>query len=117
MEKKLYIGNLAWTTTTESLKAAFSKAGEVVDAIVMTENMSGRSRGFGFVTMATDEATDAAIAMFNEQELEGRNLVVNRARPKTENPSGGPRRDFGGRGGNDRGGDRGGNDRGFRRDY
>jgi cold-inducible RNA-binding protein len=115
MEKKLYIGNLAWTTTTDSLKAAFSKAGEVVDAIVMTEKMSGRSRGFGFVTMATDEATDAAIAMFNEQDLEGRNLVVNRARPKTDTPMGGPRRDFGGRG-NDRGGDRGG-DRGFRRDY
>ena len=114
-EKKLYVGNLAWTTTTDSLKAAFSKAGEVVDAIVMTENMSGRSRGFGFVTMATDEATDAAIAMFNEQDLDGRNLVVNRARPKTENPTGGPRRDCGGRG-NDRGGDRGG-DRGFRRDY
>jgi cold-inducible RNA-binding protein len=115
MEKKLYIGNLAWTTTTDSLKAAFSKAGEVVDAIVMTEKMSGRSRGFGFVTMATDEATDAAIAMWNEQDLEGRNLVVNRARPKTDTPMGAPRRDFGGRG-NDRGGDRGG-DRGFRRDY
>ena len=109
MEKKLYIGNLAWTTTTESLKAAFSKAGEVVDAIVMTEKMSGRSRGFGFVTMATDEATDAAIEMFNEKDLDGRTLVVNRARPKTDNPA--PRRDFGGRG-NDRGGDRG-----FRRDY
>lgn len=105
MERKLYIGNLAWATTTDSLKAAFAKAGEVVDAIVMTEKMSGRSRGFGFVTMATDEGVEAAIAMWNDKELDGRNLVVNVARPKTDNPA--PRRDFGSRG----------NDRGFRRDY
>ena len=103
MERKLYIGNLAWSTTTESLKAAFSKAGEVVDAIVMTEKMSGRSRGFGFVTMATDEATDAAIAMWNDKELDGRNIIVNRARPKTENPTGERRGGFG--------------NRGFRQDY
>ncbi len=109
MERKLYVGNLAWTTTTDSLKAAFAKAGEVVDAIVMTEKMSGRSRGFGFVTMATDEGVQAAIDMWNDKELDGRNLAVNVARPKTDNPA--PRRDFGGRG-NDRGGDRG-----FRRDY
>jgi len=106
MAKKLYVGNLAWATTSDSLKAAFEQAGPVDSATVMTDKMSGRSRGFGFVEVP-DDAAEAAIAMWNGKDLDGREIVVNEARPMTDRP---PRRDF------DRGGDRGGNDRGgFRR--
>lgn len=96
MAKKLYVGNLAWATTSDSLKNAFSQAGEVVSATVMTEKTTGRSRGFGFVEIA-DEAAEAAISMWNGKDLDGRELVVNEARPMTERPAGdrGPRRDFG----------------------
>ena len=102
MAIKLYVGNLAWSTTSDGLRDAFSQAGEVVSATVMVEKTTGRSRGFGFVEMA-DEASQAAIDMWNDKELDGRVLRVNEARPMTDNP---PRRDFN-RGG-DRGGDRGG---------
>ncbi|MBU3668408.1 MAG: RNA-binding protein [Candidatus Taylorbacteria bacterium] len=101
MAKKLYVGNLAWATTSDSLKAAFEQAGPVESATVMTDKMSGRSRGFGFVEVP-DDAADAAINMWNGKDLDGRAIVVNEARPMTDRP---PRRDF------DRGGDRG----GFRR--
>jgi RNA recognition motif-containing protein len=100
MAKKLYVGNLAWATTSDSLKAAFQQAGEVISATVMTEKTTGRSRGFGFVEVP-DEIADAAINMWNGKDLDGRQLVVNEARPMTERPAGGmggdrgPRRDFG----------------------
>jgi cold-inducible RNA-binding protein len=106
MAKKLYVGNLAWATTSDSLKDAFSSAGEVISATVMTEKTTGRSRGFGFVEVS-DETADAVINAFNGKDLDGRAIVVNEARPMTDRP---PRRDF------DRGGDRGG-DRGPRRSY
>ncbi len=95
----------------------FEEAGEVTDAIVLTDKFTGRSKGFGFVTFATDEEAQAAVEAFNEKEIEGRNLVVNVARPKTDRP----RRDFGGdrRGGNRNGGfnNRGGGYNDRRRDY
>lgn len=84
MSKKLYVGNLSYSTTTDSLKAAFQKAGNVEDAIVMTDRMTGRSRGFGFVTMSDDDA-QKAIDMYNEKDLDGRAVKVNEAKPMDPN--------------------------------
>jgi len=100
MEKKLYVGGLSYDTTETSLKDAFSQAGEVVSAAVITDKMSGRSRGFGFVEMATEEGAQKAIDMWNGKELDGRTLIVNEAKPREDRP----RRT----GGFDRGGSRGG---------
>lgn len=100
MEKKLYIGGLSYDTTEAGLKEAFSQAGEVVSAAVITDKMSGRSRGFGFVEMSTEEDAQKAIDMWNGKELDGRTLVVNEAKPMADRP----RRT----GGFDRGGSRGG---------
>jgi len=84
MGNKLFVGSLAWATTTDELRAAFEQAGTVVDAIVITDRMSGRSKGFGFVEMSSPEEAQAAIEMWNEKELNGRNIIVNEARPKEE---------------------------------
>ncbi|HZS42982.1 MAG TPA: RNA-binding protein [Candidatus Paceibacterota bacterium] len=91
MAKKLYVGNLSWTTTADSLKDAFSKAGSVVSANIITDKMTGRSRGFGFVEMEDADA-EGAISMYNGKDLDGRTLTVNEARPMTDRP----RREFGG---------------------
>jgi RNA recognition motif-containing protein len=100
MEKKLYVGGLPYTTTEESLKAAFAQAGTVESASVIMDRATGRSKGFGFVEMATPEEAQAAIQMWDGKDLEGRTIRVNIARPKTE----GPRRDGGfNRGGGGRG--------------
>jgi len=80
MAKKLYIGNLSYSTTDDSLRDAFAQAGTVVSATVINDKITGRSRGFGFVEMEDADA-DAAINMWNEKELDGRKLVVNEARP------------------------------------
>ncbi|MDO8564906.1 MAG: RNA-binding protein [bacterium] len=98
MATKLYVGNLAYTTTSDGLRDAFAQAGTVVSASVLSDKMSGRSRGFGFVEMEEADAAKA-IEMWNGKELEGRSLRVNEARPMTERP---PRRFD--RGGGDRGG-------------
>ncbi|HUD04323.1 MAG TPA: RNA-binding protein [Candidatus Paceibacterota bacterium] len=90
MAKKLYVGNLSYGTTSESLNAAFAKAGAVVEATVLTDRMTGRSRGFGFVTMEDADAQNA-IAMFDGKDLDGRAIKVNEAQPKEDRP---PRRDF-----------------------
>ena len=82
--KRLYIGNLSYTTTDDSLRQAFSQAGAVTSASVLVDKMSGRSRGFGFVEMPNDEEAEKAIAMWNGKELDGRTLVVNEARPREE---------------------------------
>lgn len=78
---KLYIGNLSYSTTDDSLRDAFSKAGSVQSAAVLTDKMTGRSRGFGFVEFASDEEGQKAIEMFDGQDLDGRNIKVNEARP------------------------------------
>ena len=111
MGKKLYVGSLSYDTTDESLKEAFSRAGTVESANVITDKMSGRSRGFGFVEMATDEEAQKAIEMLNGVEVDGRKVTVNEARPMTDRP---PRPAGGGfnRGGGG-GFNRGGGGRGF----
>ncbi|MEK7107320.1 MAG: RNA-binding protein [Patescibacteria group bacterium] len=109
MAKKLYVGGLPYSTTDAELKDAFSQAGSVVSAVVIIDKMSGRSKGFGFVEMSSDEEAQKAIEAFNGKDFGGRTLTVNEARPMEERP----KRDFRGGGGNDRGG-YGGGDRGGR---
>ena len=87
MATKLYVGGLSFSTTSDSLREHFAPFGEVVSATVVTERDSSRSRGFGFVEMASKEEADAAIAALDQQPFEGRNLTVNVARSKTERPS------------------------------
>lgn len=102
MSKKLYVGNLPYTTTDADLKTLFSQHGAVESASVLMDKMSGRSRGFGFVEMTNDEEALKAVETLNGQEFEGRKLVVNEARPLADRP---PRRSFGGgAGGGSRGG-------------
>ncbi len=104
MAKKLYVGNLSYSTHEEDLREAFSKIGEVVSATLIVDQTNGRSKGFGFVEMASDEDAEKAIASMNGQSFMGRTITVNEARPKTEGRSGfgggGGRGDRGGRGGN-----------------
>lgn len=88
MAKKLYVGGLSYSTTEASLRQAFEKAGAVTSASIIIDKMSGRSKGFGFVEMESDEAAQAAINMFHGQEFEGRTLTVNEARPKEDRPQG-----------------------------
>jgi len=89
MSKKLYVGGLSYDTTEDSLQAAFSEAGTVESARVITDRMSGRSKGFGFVEMSSDEEAKKAIELWNGKEFEGRTLTVNEARPMEERPRGG----------------------------
>jgi RNA recognition motif-containing protein len=110
MGRRLYVGNLPYKATDEDLQALFGKAGTVESARVMRDMATGRARGFAFVEMATDEEAQKAIADFHQFEMDGRALVVNEARPKTE----GGGRSFGG-GGFRRGGDDGGDFSGGRR--
>ena len=106
MAKKLYVGGLPYATTDTELKDAFSKAGAVTSATIIMDKMTGRSKGFGFVEMSSDEEATAAIEMMNGKDFGGRSLTVNEARPLEERP----RRDFrGGGGSSDRGGYGGGN--------
>lgn len=98
MANKLYVGNLPYSTTEDILKEMFAAAGTVSSATVITDRMSGRSKGFGFVEMSTDEEAQKAIEQFNGKDLDGRQIVVNEARPMEERP----RRDF--NGGGNRGG-------------
>ncbi|MFH0773647.1 MAG: RNA-binding protein [bacterium] len=91
--KKLFVGNLPWGINNDSLRELFASVGEVVEAMVITDRMSGRSKGFGFVTFATEEAAQAAIQQLNEKEIEGRKIIVNVARPKEERRDGGFRDD------------------------
>jgi RNA recognition motif-containing protein len=86
--KKLYVGNLSYDTTEDSLKAAFEKAGSVDSAIIISDKATGRSKGFGFVEMASVEEAKKAAEMYDGQEFEGRNLKVNEARPMQERPQG-----------------------------
>lgn len=81
MASKLYVGNLSYDTSEETLKDVFSQAGEVKSAMIIVNKFSGRSKGFGFVEMGSDEEAQRAIEMFNGQELDGRKIVVDIARP------------------------------------
>jgi cold-inducible RNA-binding protein len=93
MEVKLYVGNLAFETTTEDLRTLFSQAGTVTSADVVKDRDSGQSRGFGFVTMSTQAEAKKAISMFNAFSIHARELKVNAAKPREE------RSNFGNRGG------------------
>lgn len=86
MASKLFIGSLAWTTNDDSLKDFFAAVGEVVSANVIVDRDTGRSKGFGFVEMASDEDAKKAIDQLNGKELDGRAIVVNEARPREERP-------------------------------
>lgn len=106
MAAKLFVGSLSWDTTDDSLRNFFSSAGTVVSATVLTDKFTGKSRGFGFVEMSSDEEAQKAIADLNGKELDGRPIVVNEARPMA------PRENRGGGGGGYRGG--GGSSGGYR---
>ena len=86
MAKKLYVGGLSYSTTDEALKDAFAQAGAVDSASVIMDRMSGRSKGFGFVEMASEEEAQAAIEMWNGKELDGRTVKVDEARPMENRP-------------------------------
>jgi cold-inducible RNA-binding protein len=106
MAMKLYVGNLSFQTSSEDLQQLFAQAGTVESATVVEDRDTGRSRGFGFVEMASKEDGDKAIQQFNGSDLNGRNLTVNEARPREDRGNrGGGRGGFGGnRGGGGRGG-------------
>ncbi len=84
MQNKLFVGNLSWETTDESLSELFSTIGEVTEAKVIVDKFKGRSKGFGFVTMATDELAQQALEQLNGKELDGRAINVSIARPPRE---------------------------------
>ena len=96
MAKKLYVGGVSYDTTNDSLREYFSGAGEVLTAEVVMDRETQRSKGFAFVEMGTDEEAQKAIEMFNETKFEGRQLVVNEARPKEDRPAFGNRPSGGG---------------------
>ncbi|MFN6203460.1 MAG: RNA recognition motif domain-containing protein [Acidobacteriota bacterium] len=108
MSVRLYVGNLPFSVTEQDLEQLFSQSGQVDSANVVTDRDTGRSRGFGFVEMETQEAANAAIDALNGYELSGRALTVNEARPKESRPSRGGFGGGGGRGGFGGGGGRGG---------
>lgn len=111
MAAKLFVGSLSYNVTDQMLADAFAQAGTVVSAKVIMDRMTGRSKGFGFVEMSSDEEAKKAMDMWNGKELDGRTLIVNEARPmvpRTGGGGGGYRGGGGGSygGGSNRGGDR-----------
>lgn len=111
MSKKLYVGNLAYQTTSNDLEQLFAQAGTVESAQLIEDRDTGRSKGFAFVEMSTEDEAAAAIQQFNGKEVAGRALKVNEARPRENRNGGGGGRGFGG--GNRGGGfNRGGNNQG-----
>ena len=117
MAGKIYVGNLPWSTTSQDLEAMFAPHGAVRSAEVISDRETGRSRGFGFVEMETNEGLQAAISALNGHEINGRPLTVNEARERTPRPGGcggggGGGRGFGGGGGGGYGGGGGGGGRG-----
>ena len=102
MGKRLYVGNLSFDTMEGDVMDLFSKVGKVVSCNLVTDRYTGKSRGFAFVEMSTQEEADKAVAEVNGKDLDGRSLRINEARPREERDSRPPRRDFGG-GRDDRG--------------
>lgn len=105
MSKKVFVGNLSWNTREEDLLQVFGQFGEVLEAKVISDRETGRSRGFAFITFAEDQDANSAISSMDGTELDGRPLRVNEAQERSRGPGGG---------GGGRGGDRGGGDRGRR---
>jgi RNA recognition motif-containing protein len=100
MGTKLYVGNLSFNTTENELQELFAQAGTVQEVTLMQDKFTGKSRGFAFVTMSSDEDAQNAISKFNGQTVEGRALTVNEARPREPRPpGGGGGRGYGGGGG------------------
>ena len=87
MAKRLYVGGLPYATTEDALRTAFAQAGTVESANIIMDRMTGRSKGFGFVEMSTDDEAQAAIEMWNGKDFDGRRLTVNEARPLEERPA------------------------------
>ena len=116
MGTKLYVGNLSFNTTENELQELFSQAGPVQEVSLMQDKFTGKSRGFAFVTMGSDEDAQNAISKLNGQTVEGRPLTVNEARPREPRPPGGGGRGYGG-GGGGYGGRREGGGGGQRRGY
>src|SRR2546428_4100765 len=110
MSTKLFVGNLSFNATENQLQDLFAAHGNVIEVDVIMDKFSGRPRGFGFVTMETKEAADAAVQALNGKEIDGRALTVNEARPREERPRSGGGGGYGGGGGGGRG-DRGGRGR------
>ncbi len=99
MGTKLYVGNLSFNTTENELQELFSQAGAVQEVTLMQDKFTGKSRGFAFVTMASEQDAQNAISKLNGQTVEGRALTVNEARPREARPPGGGGRGYGGGGG------------------
>ena len=97
-EKKLYVGGISYDSTDDSLKSAFGQAGTVESATVIMDKMTGRSKGFGFVTISDDEVAKKAMTELNGKDVQGREISVSEARPMEERPER-PRRNFGDRDG------------------
>ena len=110
MGKKLYVGNFAYSVTNATLEQMFAAHGSVQSAQVIMDRETGRSKGFGFVEMGSDQEAQAAIQALHGQQVGGRNLTVNEARPREDRGGGGGRGGYGGGGG--RGGYSGGGGRG-----
>jgi RNA recognition motif-containing protein len=111
MEKKLYVGGLSYNTTQQTLQNLFEKVGDVATVNIITDRDTGRSKGFGFVEMTTEDGAQAAIDKYNGQELDGRRLTVNEAKPQAPRSGGGgggSRGGYGGGGGSYGGGSGGG---------
>jgi RNA recognition motif-containing protein len=89
MSQKLYVGGIAFSTTSEGLRQHFSQSGTVVSASIVTDQFSGQSRGFGFVEMSSSEEAQQAVSQLNERPLDGRPLKVEVAKPKGDKPRGG----------------------------
>ena len=83
--RKLYVGNLPWSIDTAKLREIFAEFGEITDATVISDKYSGRSKGFGFVEYGSEESAQKAIKAMNEKEVDGRNIVVNVAKPPAQN--------------------------------
>ena len=99
MGRKIYVGNLSYGTTSSDLEQLFTAHGQVQSAEVISDRATGRSKGFGFVEMGSDEEAQAAINALNGTEHDGRNLTVNEAKPKEDRPRGGGGGGYGGGGG------------------